>query len=790
MPDAPDVNALLADLTPEQQQAVTATDGPVLILAGAGSGKTRVLTRRIAYLAAQGVDPSSILAITFTNKAAGEMRARVESVTGRRLRDFGRLVHDGPTICTFHSLCLRILRHYGEILGVPRNFNIYDTGDQAKLMKQVLKDLDVSSTNFPAGNVLSTISNAKNALTSAADFAAVAGDFYQKTVARAYLRYQQELSKNEAMDFDDLISRTVTGLRDRPDVLRELQDRFTYIHIDEYQDTNRAQYILAHVLADKHKNLCVVGDPDQSIYAWRGADLRNILDFEADYPGATVVRLERNYRSTAAILALADALIANNTQRKDKKLVANTPGGEPATLLLCQDEQDEAREVTALLLKLKEDNGYDWSDMAVFYRMNSLTRVMEDALRREQVPYQIARGTEFYNRKEIKDSLAYLRLIANTSDEVSLARVVNTPARGISDATLKSLQAFGVARGLGLFDALRRADDCDALNARAKASVAKFVSQVDHWRTLAPIDPDAAAEAAGPTDGEDDNPLPSLEEMESDNDDLGMFANVASSEPDAPQRAADPLSVRELLERVVAQSGLEAFLHKTGGDEKQELANVGELITGASEFDEQHPGGSLHDYLHTVALVSDAEHMKGSGGSVTLMTLHAAKGLEFPVVAIIGLEDGCLPHSRARDSLTELEEERRLAFVGITRAERKLIFSKATYRTVRGMRERTIPSAFLGELPPEHLDTVDRTSFADTTSFNARGPQATAMRTEGDRLAGRFRVGQTVRHRKFGLGKILDLAGGSNAKAVIDFAAGGRKTLMLDIAAPHLLPAG
>ena len=789
MPEADD---LLSDLTPEQQQAVTATDGPVLILAGAGSGKTRVLTRRIAYLAQQGVDPSSILAITFTNKAAGEMRARVEAATGRRLRDFGRLVHDGPTICTFHSLCLRVLRHYGEILGVPRNFNIYDTADQGKLMKAVLKDLDISSTNFPPRNILSAISNAKNALTTAADFAAVANDFYQKTVARAYAKYEQELVRNEAMDFDDLISRTVAGLRDRPDVLRELQDRFTYLHIDEYQDTNRAQYLLAHVLADKNKNLCVVGDPDQSIYAWRGADLRNILDFEGDYPNATVVRLERNYRSTATILSLADALIANNTQRKEKKLVAHIPGGEPATLLLCQDEQDEAREVTALLMKLKADDGYDWSDMAVFYRMNSLTRVMEDALRREQVPYQIARGTEFYNRKEIKDALAYLRLIANTSDEVSLTRIVNTPTRGISDATVKSLQGFGLARGLGLFDALRRADDCDGVNARAKASVGKFVAQIDGWRALAPLD--AAAEAAGPAnnndDNNDDNPLPTLEEMEADDDDLGMFADVPAPAPDGPQHAVDPLGVRELLERVVAQSGLEAYLHKTGGEEKDELANVGELITGASEFDEQNPGSSLHEYLHGVALVSDAEHMKGTGGSVTLMTLHAAKGLEFPVVSIIGLEDGCLPHSRARDSLSEMEEERRLAFVGITRAERKLILSRATYRTVRGVRERTIPSGFLAELPPDGLDTVDRTSFADAAGLGARDFQRTAMRTEGDRLAGRFRVGQRVRHPKFGVGKILDLSGGGNAKAVIDFAQGGQKTLMLDIAGKHLVPAG
>ena len=784
MPADADVDALLDDLTPEQRQAVTATDGPVLILAGAGSGKTRVLTRRIAYLIAQGVEPSSVLAITFTNKAAGEMRGRVEAATGRRLRDFGRLVHDGPTICTFHSLCLRILRHYGDILGVPRNFNIYDTADQNRLMKSVLKDLDISSTNFPPGKILATISNVKNALTTASDFAAAATDFYQKTVARAYTRYEAELLKNEAMDFDDLILRTVHGLRDRPDVLRELQERFSYIHIDEYQDTNRAQYVLAHVLADAHKNLCVVGDPDQSIYAWRGADLRNILDFEGDYPSATVVRLERNYRSTAAILALADALIANNTERKEKKLVANTPGGEPATLLLCQDEQDEAREVTSLLMKLKNETEYEWSDMAVFYRMNSLTRVMEDALRREKVPYQIARGTEFYNRKEIKDALAYLRLIANPRDEVSLTRIVNTPPRGISDASVKSLQAFAVARGVGLWEAMRRADECGGLNDRAKAAVGRFVQQVTAWRSRAPLDADTPAE-------DDDNPLPSIEEIEGeDGEDLDMFAGLDAPQDDGPQRVAEPASVRELLERVVAESGLEAYLHKTGGDEKQELANVGELITGTSEFDDANPGGTLHEYLHGVALVSDAEHMRGGGGSVTLMTLHAAKGLEFPVVSVIGWEDGCLPHSRARDNLSELEEERRLAFVGITRAERRLILSRATYRTVRGVRERTIPSGFLAELPPEHIEVVDRTGLADLSAPGHRDEQRSHMQTHGDKLANRFRAGQRVRHAKFGAGRVIEVSGGTNAKAVIDFAQGGRKTLVLDIAARHLSPLG
>ena len=764
---------LLADLTPEQQQAATVTEGPLLILAGAGSGKTRVLTRRIAYLISVGVEPASILAITFTNKAAGEMRGRVEQLMGRRLVDFGRLHHHGPTICTFHSLCLRILRHYGEILGVPRNFHIFDTSDQSRLMKQVLKDLDISSTNFPPGNVLATISNAKNALTTAPEFAAVAGDFFQRTIARAYSKYEEELARNEALDFDDLILRVVHGLKARPDVLAELQQHFQYLHIDEYQDTNRAQYILAHVLAAKHGNLCVVGDPDQSIYAWRGADIRNILDFESDYPRATVVRLERNYRSTATILALADALIANNTERKDKKLIAVHEAGEPATLLVCQDEHDEAREVTALLSGLHRERGHDWSDMAVFYRMNALTRVMEEALRREKVPYQIARGVEFYNRKEIKDALAYLRIVANPADEVSLTRIINTPTRGISDATVRSLQAFAVARGIGLWQAMRSAGACPALNSRAQAAVAKFVQQVQRWRL-------GAAAADVPAD--DQAPA-----------DLGMFSPSPGSIQTAQgSAAAPPVSVRGLLETIVRQSGLEAFLHKIGGEEKQELANINELISSAAEFDAQNPSGTLAEFLHGVALVSDVDHLKGAGGAVTLMTLHAAKGLEFPVVAIIGWEEGCLPHSRARDSLRELEEERRLAFVGITRAQKRLVLSRAVYRTIRGIRERTIPSPFLAELPEEKVTVVDRTSIADLTraggGSQARQWQRQAMTTEGDRLAGRFRVGQRVRHDTFGVGRVLDLAGGTNAKVIIDFDRAGQKTLILEYAASKLMP--
>ncbi len=763
MPSAAiDQHPLLADLTDEQRAAVTAIEGPVLILAGAGSGKTRVLTRRVAWLIEQGVEPWSILAITFTNKAAGEMKTRVETVTGRRLRDFGQLHHAGPTICTFHSLCLRILRHYSEALGVPRNFTIYDTSDQQRVMKQALKELDVSSTNFPPGNVLGTVSNAKNTLTSAQEFASVASDFYQRTIARAYLKYEQLLAQNGALDFDDLILRAVQGMRDRPEVLRELQERFEYLHIDEYQDTNRAQYVLAAVLAQRHQNLCVVGDPDQSIYAWRGADLRNILDFEKDYPKSTVVRLERNYRSTAVILAAADALIKNNVERKDKSLIAHHEGGDKITVLACQDEQDEAHEVAERFKQLNTA-GHPWSDMAVFYRMNSLSRVIEAALRREQIPYQIARGTEFYNRKEIKDTLAYLRVVANLRDEISLLRIINTPTRGIGDTTVKAAQAYSVSHGCNVWEAVGRVEELSNVSARGKASVLKLIQTIEAWQSR-------VAEVAGRKLAPN-----------SENDQSSELFTKSDT---------DDRTLRSLITRVIVESGLDAHYRKIGDDDLSQIENMYELVSAAAEYEhgrlEEGQPASLEDFLHQIALVSDTDRFEGNGGAVTLMTLHAAKGLEFPVVAILGLEEGCLPHSRARDSLRELEEERRLAFVGITRAERKLILSRAQYRTMRGIRERTVPSPFLKELPDDVLQHVDRTGLSDLTGAGVRDQQRQRMGGTGDKLAGRFAIGMRVRHPAFGTGKILDLTGGSNAKAVIDFDRAGRKTLILEYAAEKL----
>ena len=752
----PDATDLLADLTDEQRRAVTTTEGPLLILAGAGSGKTRVLTRRVAHLIAQGVDPASILAITFTNKAAGEMRNRVVSATGRRIRDFGRLAHDGPTICTFHSLCLRVLRHYGEILGVPRNFTIYDTADQRGLMKQALKEIDVSGENFPPAKVLAMVSNAKNSLATARDFAAATNDFFQRTVARAYLKYEELLAKNAAVDFDDLILRVVLGLRDRPDVLRELQGRFAYLHIDEYQDTNRAQYVLAHVLAEAHGNLCVVGDPDQSIYAWRGADLRNILDFENDYPNATVVRLERNYRSTARILAVADSLIKHNVERKEKSLIAHHGSGEKIEVLHCQDEHDEARQIADRYVKMKDSEEHGWADMAIFYRMNSLSRVIEGELLKRKVPYQIVRGTEFYGRKEIKDTLAYLRVVANPSDEVSLLRIVNTPTRGIGGASVKAAQAFAAARGIGLWEALGRVEEVAGVSARGKVAVGRFVAMIERFQQLAAETAGQWAPSAGAGDGEQ------------------LFENTGDQE--------GVKTLHSLVKKVVVESGLEAHYVKNGDEEGSELDNIGELMSAASEYEAErleageHP--NLADWLMQLALVSDVDAMRDAGGAVTLMTLHAAKGLEFPVVAVVGLEEGCLPHSRARDSLRELEEERRLAFVGITRAERRLLLSRAQVRTVRGMRERTVPSPFLKELPDEHLIETDRTGLSDLPTTSYGRPDASPNV--------RFKVGQRVRHTMFGLGQVTAVDGGSDPKLTIRFAQAGEKRIVLAYALDKL----
>jgi len=730
---------LLSDLTEEQKQAATHVDGPLLIVAGAGSGKTRVITRRVGYLISLGIPAPSILAITFTNKAAGEMKSRISTVIGRQIRDFGRLDQPWPTICTFHSLCLRILRHYAERIELPTNFSIFDSSDQNKLIKEALKTLDISSTNFPPSSIHSAISNAKNQLIDAAAFSQNSGDFYHRTVARVYTKYQQLLTKNNALDFDDLLLRTAYAFRAHPEMLRELQERYQYILIDEYQDTNHAQYVIAHALALKHRNLCVVGDPDQSIYAWRGADIRNILDFETDYPDAKVVRLEQNYRSTKTILHVASTLIAHNRQRKEKSLWTENDQGEKALLLMCQDEHDEANVVTERLKELHDKHGRDWNQMAVFYRINALSRVMEDALRRANVPYQIARGVEFYNRKEIKDVLAYLRVVANPDDEVSLTRIVNVPPRGLGDSSIKLMQTHAVATGTSLYEAMRNAATVAGISTRASNGAKQFVDMIERWRRIA-------------------------------------ADNISIDDIFAGKKGR----VQTLMEDIIQKSGMEQLLRKVGGDELEELANVGELVNSAAEFDETNPEGTLDDYLSMISLVSDADHLKDSGGAVTLMTLHAAKGLEFPIVAMIGLEEGVLPHSRAREDMNQMEEERRLCFVGITRAQERLILAKAQYRTIRGLRERTVPSPFLTEMPEDAIEVIDHTQIAFGSD---EYDQRRAFRSENSRLAGQFRKGQQVRHPTFGVGTIADISDmGQHTRAVIEFQRAGRKTLILQFA--------
>jgi DNA helicase-2/ATP-dependent DNA helicase PcrA len=487
----------------------------------------------------------------------------------------------------------------------------------------------------------------------------------------------------------------------------------------------------------------VVGDPDQSIYAWRGADIKNILDFEQDYPDARIVKLEQNYRSTKTILALADKLIANNSQRKKKSLWTENDQGAPAMLVQCQDEHDEARVVAGRFKELHEKEGIDWNGMAIFYRMNALSRVMEDALRRENIPYVMARGVEFYNRREIKDVLAYLRVVANPADEVSLARIINTPPRGIGASSLKQVQAMALSEGVPLFDALRRAGQVAGVSARAGKSMGEFVAMIEQAMAL------------------------------------GTAERPAPATADA---AAGSGRVRAVMEYIIRKSDYEPHLRKA--DKEKEIGedatdNISELISSAAEYDQLNPEGSLVDYLAQISLVSDTDHLKGNGGAVTMMTLHAAKGLEFPAVAIIGMEEGILPHSRARTDFNKLEEERRLCFVGITRAEQHLLLSKAVYRTIRGLRERTVSSPFLGELPPEHLQVIDRTGMDvdDDDASRERAYEETA------RLAQRFRKGQLVRHPTLGIGRIAEVSQiGQQTRAIVEFNTAGRKTLILEFA--------
>ncbi len=736
---------LVEDLNESQRAAVEHRGGPLLIVAGAGSGKTRVLTRRIAHLLASGdAQPGEILAITFTNKAAGEMKERVSELIGARARVMW--------VSTFHSACVRILRSESSRLGVKSGFTIYDQADSLRLMGMVLRDLDLDPKRYTPRSFLAQVSNFKNELIDFETCAARAVNHMEQTLAEAYGQYQARLQRANAFDFDDLIFSAVAVLQLYPDVAEHYRRRFRHILVDEYQDTNHAQFVIAAALAAKSRNIFVVGDPDQSIYGWRGADISNILEFEEHFPGAKVVPLGENFRSTAHIVGAAAGLISNNRRRKHKDLTTGLGDGLPVRILKANDEHEEADKV-AEFLEERSREGVPWRSMAVLYRMNALSRVVEDALRRRMIPSTIARGTAFYDRKEIKDAIAYLRVCANPRDEVSLRRIVNVPTRGIGDVTVRKIEAYAVANGLPLIAAFAQAPGAGVVSGKIAKAVEGFVVMVrDFARAL-------------------DERVPG---------DLSSF-------------------VSEVLET----SGLDRLDDHSTVDERERVANLEELVSAAADYrlpdddpseqdlagvpDDERPlpalsaqptlGEALRLWLESVSLVADADAVDPEQGSVTLMTLHAAKGLEFDSVAVIGVENGLLPHSRASDGEDSIEEERRLLFVGMTRAERALVVSSAAVRTVRGVRQASIESEFLREIPAQHAARTDLTERYAGGRIEYDDPEAFSDVDVGEL----FPVGSMVRHPIFGVGKVEYLARGyGGTRARIAFRSVGLKTLIVE----------
>jgi DNA helicase-2/ATP-dependent DNA helicase PcrA len=738
---------LLADLTPPQREAVTTIQGPLLVLAGAGSGKTRVITRRIAYMLERGIRGSSILAITFTNKAAGEMKSRVEAIAP----------NSGVVLGTFHSLCARLLRTYAPLVGLDRSFTIYDQGDRLRAVKDVMERMKLDELSVSPEKVDQAISKAKNDLITPETLARRGGDHVSAVAAQVFAAYQERLRESSSVDFDDLLGHMVTILKTHKDVRAELDARFRYVMVDEYQDTNLAQYAIVRGLSVDHPNLCVTGDPDQSIYGWRGANLSNILDFEKDYPGTKVVKLERNYRSTKNILLAADTLIKHNRRRKPKQLLTENPHGSPIQLTLYPDETEEARGIAGKIVEIVHRGEYTFRDVAVFVRMTALTRVFEQAFRQAKIPYQVVGGVSYYERQEVKDVLAYLNLLANPKDDVSFNRVVNVPPRGIGKTSLDHLATRAEALKIPLLAMAREAANVPGLKEKAARSLRDFSILIDELYALREY---------------------TAEEV-----------------------------IRKLLDLTGYRKALQS---ETDGKGEERLANLDELISAARDFDREHVGGTVVEFLEEISLASSVDRWKDDSGAVTLMTLHAAKGLEFPVVFIVALEQGLLPHSRANESDTELEEERRLLFVGITRAERELFLSRSHVREFRGQRQMTIPSQFLMELPEDGIETRDLTGGSGMSSY--RRPEAQSRSapsqfgsgarymTAGD-LGRRtspasfpalppvanpndtlnaFQPGVSVIHPEYGIGRIVAIDGaGPNRKGRVAFTVGGERVFVL-----------
>ena len=724
------MNSLLTGLNKEQQQAVQHTEGPLLILAGAGSGKTKVLTVRIAHLLAQGVNPYEILAITFTNKAAKEMKSRVEGLVGD--------VANRIWLSTFHSFCAKFLRfEIDSFLGYNSNFTIYDTSDSQAVIKAALKALNLDDKYYPVGAMIAAISDAKNKLLFASDFRKQARDFYQQKVADVYEYYERELRKNNALDFDDLLLVAVKLLQSNATVLDKYSHRFRYVMIDEYQDTNHAQYLLAKLLASHWKNIAVVGDADQSIYAWRGADIQNILDFEKDYPNCTSIKLEQNYRSTKIILDAANAVIDNNEGRPEKNLWTDKIEGAKIQHFTAQSEHEEAAFIGDTIAKKHDIHDVPYGDMAILYRTNAQSRVLEEALIKRALPYTMVGGTKFYDRKEIKDVLAYLRVLYNPFDDLSLLRIINVPKRSIGATTVAKLQDYAREKGTSLFMTLTQLHLIDSIKGKTKEKLEEF----------------------------------------------GILIFTLVSE-------MEDKTVLDILESILDRTGYLAQLEESTDPQDQARAeNIGELLSVAKDFQDTNPSGTVEDFLEQVALVNDVDSFEQEEAKVTLMTLHAAKGLEFPIVFLCGLEEGLFPHSRTLMNPEEIEEERRLAYVGITRAEKELYISNATTRTVFGRTSSYLPSRFIDEIPEELVDGLRakrkvpddiKRHVPQHMSVTSRPVTKPIVRNE---VIADWKVGDTAIHSKWGNGKVINVTGeGAGMKLTIEFPTQGVRVVMAKFA--------
>ena len=758
MGDGTPAGDLLNGLNTAQAEAVSTTEGPVLIIAGAGSGKTRVLTFRIAYLLRLGVNPSHVLALTFTNKAAQEMKERISHLVGGGV---ARSMMAG----TFHSVFARILRQFADRIGYTSSFTIYDTDDQAAAIKAVMNQLGVSQQVVPVNGVRGRISSAKNSMISWQEYVRSADSVLEKQTGQIFEEYEKRLAQSNAMDFDDLLLNTIRLLEHHPDVLESLQDRFRYLLVDEYQDTNRAQYQVVTMLARKYRNLCVVGDDAQSIYRWRGADIRNILDFERDYPESKVVRLEQNYRSTKTILAAADSVIKRNTKQLKKSLFTDNIEGEKITVLACRDDREEADMIARTIRSRVEKYGYSYKDVAILYRTNAQSQALEDALRRGNTPYHIVSGVSFYKRKEVKDVLAYLRLLVNPNDTESILRVINEPARGIGATTLERVQEFAVRTNSPVFEVLSNIETVPMMQARTAKAVKDFVGIIARYQEMMPeLAPASLAQAYIEATG-----LPQMYKLQQSEEALDRWNNI-----------------ERLLDHIAEQQEL---------DENMTLIN----------------------YLEQIALLSDADDPKLGTERIAMMTMHAAKGLEFPLVVIAGLEQGLFPLAKAETDMMEQEEERRLLYVGITRAREQLVLSYAERRYRFGELVFSRPSMFLGEIDKDTLapsarsmtgnnarEAAPRTapSSPKQSSYSQVGqgesysqlpmpkrytsvsqPKARGVQGPAPEGPSSVKVGQRVKHPMFGAGTISSVSGtGQSEKATVLFDSGQRKQLMVAFA--------